>query len=739
MNTIVRGRPALACCVLLLPLAATAGEASIEETKTTVIRRAAATPVIDGNIDPAEWAGIVPIEDFHQIQPTEYAPPSQRTQVYLQYDKDAIYIAARLWDTNPITARIMRQGELMQGDDHLGIIISPQNDRRSGYLFAAGPNGVRVNAIYQNISQTQFDWDGIFQARSSRDGNGWTTEVAFPYKTISMDPDSDTWGINFFRVIASSNERLGWVSRNRSQDPSITGIVTGFSGLDKGIGLDLVPSVSVNQTRRFDPESSDSEVRPSLDAFYKINQSLNAALTFNTDFSATEVDDRQVNLTRFNLFFPEKRRFFLKDLDVFEFGRIGSLNVGNSGQMLSTTMASRENARPFFSRTIGLGADGTPVDLKYGGKLSGRIGRVSVGALGIRQDALGGVDESDLFVGRLSANVLSESSVGLVATHGNPRSNLDNSLIGADVLYQNSRLPGGLNLQAEGWVQQTETTGLEGDDRAYGLGVRLPSNTGWRALAGYKEIGANFNPALGFVSERNIRDITAEVAYTHRLRAGRFQFFFSGLDTRRVELLSGGLQSQATAWRALHFSTRSGDLSRINFFRSREVLRVPFQISRGVFIPVGDYSFNEYNIDFSPTSNRPLSGRIGYRAGDFYTGDRVNVSGQVTWRPSRFFRTTASYDFNDVDLPQGDFIVRLMSLRADIVFSSALSWVNLVQYDNVSGVVGINSRFHLIPEDGKEVFLVLNHNLEDPLAPGAGGFQSRFSELTAKVNYTFRF
>jgi len=716
--------------------AAAADAAQVLTKSVTIHRPPGPKPVIDGRMNPGEWEGATLIEDLHLTQPTEFAQPSQKTQIYLLFDSDALYVAARNWDTQPVTARILRQGEFLLGDDHFGVIIDPLNNRRSGYQFVVSPNGVRVDSIFQNVTQQEFNWDGIYEGEGSVDSEGWTAEMAIPYKTIAFNKDSDTWGINFFRVIAGSNERIGWVSRNRSQDPSISGTVSGFSGLDSGIGLDVVPSVSVRRSRTFVPEKGDTEVRPSLDAFYKITPSLNAALTINTDFSATEVDDRQVNLTRFNLFFPEKRDFFLKDLDVFEFGNIGSGNFGQPGPSAPTT-AARQNGRPFFSRNIGLSTTGVPVDLNYGGKVSGRIGRFSVGALGIRQDEFGAINAGNLFVGRASANVLAESSVGVIATHGDPRSNLDNSLVGADFVYQNSRLASGFNLQAEGWVQRSETTGVDSGEGAYGFGVRVPRNTGLQGYAGFKEIGENFNPGLGFVSERGIRDLSAGVGHHWRPRTGPFQFLFTGLDSRRADVIDGDLRSQSTVWRALHFNTRPNDSYRFNLYRSREVLAAPFQISRGIFVPTGDYTFDEYSGEFVSSTSRPLSGSVLYRAGDFYTGDRMNLVGKLTWRPSKHFRTSLSYDYNDVNLPQGDFIVRLTSLRADIVFSSKLSWVNLVQYDTVSGVVGINSRLHYVPEDGREAFLVLNHNLQDPATPG--GFQSTYAELTAKVNYTVRF
>ena len=335
----------VALCSLALNVAAQEPTASGNQQKSVRIVRTDRPPVIDGVLDEAAWSLAAKIEDFHEIQPTEYAAPSERTVVYLMYDDNALYIGAKLYDRDPtqITARILRQGERVFGDDWFSVILDPFHDQRSGYRFQTNPNGLRQEALYQNVSDEQWDWQGIWSTAAKIDDEGWTTEIAIPFKTLSFDPTNDTWGINFRRSIARRDERMGWVSRNRNTDPSISGVAIGFAGLKQGLGLDLVPSMSVSDRRYFDGTPSKSEIDPSFDLFYKISPSLTGSLTVNTDFSATDVDDRQVNLTRFDLFFPEKRDFFLQDADIFEFGNID------------------QNGRPFFSRNIGLSDTGEEV------------------------------------------------------------------------------------------------------------------------------------------------------------------------------------------------------------------------------------------------------------------------------------------------------------------------------------------------------------------------------------------
>ncbi|MEQ1579966.1 MAG: DUF5916 domain-containing protein [Steroidobacteraceae bacterium] len=700
--------------------------------KTLLVARAPAPPAIDGRIDAGEWAAATVIEDFHQVEPVEFAPASERTRVYVMIDADNIYVAARMWDSQPdqVAARSMRQGEELNDDDVFGVALDTFNDRRNGYWFAVNPNGVRRQAIFQNTTTRNFDWRGIWHTMSSRDSEGWVTEIAIPVKTLTFNPDSDTWGINFRRKIERRQEFMAWVSRNRQVNPSASGIATGMTGFNQGIGLDLVPSISLKQQRTFDPANTDRSVEPSLDVFYKITPALTAALTINTDFSATEVDDREVNLTRFGLFFPEKRAFFLQGADIFEFGRL--TNAGNDTEISGSSLA---NGRPFFSRRIGLSGRGEPVDLDVGGKMTGRIGSWNVGLLDVAQSAYGPVDSRNLFVGRAVANVLEESSLGLILTNGDPRSNLSNTVVGADFLYQNTRLGSGSVVEAEAWYQQSSTEGVTGDDAAYGLRIGMPNEAGFRAGAGMKVIEQNFYPALGFVNNAGIRDYTFETRYTKRM-GGYLQAAYGTLDVQRIELIEGGLQSQVATLRPLVLESSSGEQLELNYIASKEVLYEPFEISDGVVLPPGEYSFDEAKVAFETGGHRALSGTIRLAQGDFYSGERVNIEGELTWRPSRYFALAGQYEYFGVDLPQGSFVTRLVQVRTDVAFSSRLSWSNLMQYDNDSEVMGFNSRLQWVPEMGRETYLVFNHELED--ADRNNRFRSTNADLVVKLGYTYR-
>jgi hypothetical protein len=710
--------------------------------KSVMIGRGNA-PVIDGKLDEPDWASATVIDDFHQIEPVEYAEPGEPTFVYLYYDDDALYIGVRMIDSQPetVTANILRQGATFWNDDYFSVIVAPFNDQRNGFRFQINPNSLRMEMIYYDTSGQDWDWNGIWQGAASTDDEGWVAEIAIPFKTLSFNPANDTWGINFSRDVTRTAEKMGWVSRNSSQDPSIAGQAVGFEGLALGKGLDIVPSVSFKAKRDFDLHVDDSEMDPSLDVYYKFTPSLNGALTLNTDFSATEVDDRQVELTRFSLFFPEKRTFFLRDSDMFRFARVGGrLGFGLSGTS-TLSQPDLENGRPYFSRRIGLSAGGQPVDLDAGAKVAGRLGRWNLGALAIRQAEFGTVDATDIFVGRVSANVLDESSVGLIVTDGDPRSNLGNSVVGADFLYNNTRLAGGRQLAGEAWYQQSDTEGVDGDQTAWGLRLRSPNVIGWRGGVGVKQIGENFFPALGFVNRSGIRDHTFELAYTRRTGGDFFRTFVTGIDAERIDLISGGLQSQVLTFRALDFDTEGAEQGHVRFYASKEVLTDPFVIWRKgndqVTIAPGEYSFNEAMVSVSTPDYRPVWGSLEYRSGDFYDGKRDRIAGSIGWRPSTHFQVQLSYTINDVSLSGGDFDTQLAQLRTDVIFSATMSWSTLIQYDNLSENMGINTRFHWIPEAGREAFIVLNHNLQDVDLDNR--FESSLADLAIKLNYTFRF
>ncbi|MBT5030837.1 MAG: carbohydrate binding family 9 domain-containing protein [Proteobacteria bacterium] len=701
--------------------------------------RTEVAPVIDGiiNGDPG-WPNARVIDDLFQNRPVEYLPASEKTEFLITYDADNLYVAARVYYQNKedIIANVLRQGERTVSDDRIGLVLDPFGDGRRGYLFTMNSNSVRSDSLFVSTSRFLPDWEGIWEAQATRTDYGWSGEMAIPFKTLSFDPNATTWGINFRRDIKGKAERIGWFSQNTAMNPGTSGTMTALQDINQGRGLDIVPSLSLVKNKINETGESSTSFEPSVDAFYKITPALNGAVTINTDFSATEVDDRQVNLTQFSLFFPEKREFFLRDFDIFDFG-----NIGANEQRTSFNGSQRQNSRPFFSRKIGLASGGDPIALDAGVKVSGDVAGLNVGGLVIRQDEFETLNAVDLFVGRVSKDIFAESSIGMIYTDGDPRSNSDNSLIGVDFRYRNTRLGRGRSFTADAWYQQT-TGELELDDE-YSFGVKLtvPSTTGFGGTLQYQEIGENYNPALGFVSRKGVRLERIRLFHSTRSADGYFQERKPTVEYINWEYLDNGqVQTRLLNIRPLDLTNQSGDRIWGVLQRRKASVRGPDDQpleNIGIILPTGSYSWDRVAMGINSSSHRRFFTNTWGSWGDYYGGTSRSLRSDVTWRPSQHFNFTVGARLNDIDLPEGRFISRILNFNATWVFSSTLSWSNLIQYDNISENLGFNSRLHWVPKAGQDVFLVFNQGWQDRDLDNT--FDAVQQDLTLKASYTFRF
>src|SRR5688572_9471783 len=709
--------------VALCLAAATAGAQDAGRPRKSVgAVRVAEPPELDGVLDDAAWEEAARVEDFHIVVSDEYGTPNDRSRVYVAYDDENLYFAARFFDSKPgtIVAKVLSRRDVSFGEDGFSITLDPFDQGRAGYMFDVNPNGMRSEAIYTDKDRQNWDWEGIWDAAARIDGEGWTAEVAIPLKTLTFDPARDGWGVNFTRWHGVDSEQFGWMSFNRTQDLARTGLMTGLAGLHQGRGLDVVPGLRTGATRNHETDEEDGFLEPSLDAFWKITPSLTAALMLNPDFSGTTADTRQINLTRFDLFFPEQRAFFLQDSDIFEFGRL-----------------EEESGIPFFSRRIGLDDDGEPLTLDAGLKLAGRAGPVSVGVLGVRQDAAVGQESVDLFVGRIARSVLEESSVGVIVTSGNPDPRVDNSLAGVDFRYLNTRLGGNSSIDATAWYQQTDTEGVSGDDSAYGFGFAVPNSDGWNGELVHKVIEENYFAALGFASRTDFEATFAGLGYTWRPENHWIRRVESKVGAEFVDAINGNDRSREVELQLVEVENQAADYLTLTHIFVEDEFEEPFEISAGVVIPAGNYTYDHACVSLVTGEQRVLATESSICDGGFYDGQIFVFETKTIWRPSAHLKVTLGGEYNDVDLPQGDFITRLATLAFDIAFNTAWSWENFVQYDNVSDTVGLNSILRWIPRAGQETVFVVNTQQED--FDRDGRFRSYTSDVTFKLSYTFRY
>lgn len=698
-------------------------------SKSFAIPRAEPSVQIDGRIDADEWRDAMLVNDLHQAQPLEYSEPSEPTDFYWMFDEDALYvgIVAHDSDMENLSAYQLREGASLFADDRASIIINPYDNNRSGYEFQVNANGVRADALY-NGQSASFDWEGIWTAAATQGEDGWSAEMRIPFNTLSFDPGNSRWRVNMIREIPRRSEANAWVSLNGDFDPTVAGTMTGISNVSQGMGLDIVPSVSSTYEKDYQLGDSESAVNPSLDINYKLTPSLNLSLTFNTDFAATEVDDRQLNLQRFNPSFPEKRSFFLTDFDIFQFGE-GSSRGG------------AENGDPFASRRIGLSASREVVDLTGGVKISGRLGNYDIGALVIRQDEYQGVDATDLTVVRVARSLLAESRIGAIATFGDPTSNDESSTFGFDFNYFDSDFFAGRTLSGSAWVQQTDNPGLDDNNMAWHLGVALPAQTGLTGNLGVTEIQENFDPRLGFTNRTGVRWVNSEI--THRtnlenhdwLREYSHEFTFEQYNY----LDNNELQSRNIGGRLIGLDSHEGDRVALLIRRETQNLRpgeTPFS-QLGTVIPTAEYNYNRARLFIRTSEIREYSAEFRFDTGDFYTGERTDMAAEFGWRPNKHLLFEVEYGYNKFEFPDVTAEVHELELVNNISFNARWSLNNLIQYDSLSDDIGINARLRWNIEPGRDFWFVLNHNFVD--ADEDGRWANANSSAAVKFQYTLRY
>jgi hypothetical protein len=569
------------------------------EPRTALLVRIDSAPEIDGRLDEAFWSELQPIGELVQTEPEEGAVPSEGTEIRIAYDDHNLYLGIRLFDREPaaLIAKQMVLDSDMTSDDRINLVFDTFHDKRNAYFFQINPVGTRSDALIENNDVFRRDWDGIWYAEARIDERGWVAELAIPFKTVSLGANTTRWGFEAERIIRRKNEKARW--GNPSQNRTITdvagiGVLAGLVEID-ATGIDLVPNGTFGHewTRSRNAVTgthtdSDAITEPAGDIFYKFHPSIVATFTGNTNFLESPPDDLRTNLTRFPLFFPEQRDFFLQDAGIFEFGGL-----------------KEENGLPFFSRRIGR-LNGEPLDIDAGLKLTGRLGRLSFGALGVTLPAQNDLDRTNLGVMRAQLGVLEESAVGVIGTVGDPRDEIDNGLVGADFQYFNSRIRGDDILRGNAFAMKSFSDTGGNDDYALGARLEYP-NDKYNGLIAYTQIGRDFDPRLGFINRRGI----------HRYQATGRRRWRPGGALRTVDVQIEGdvfvdrdhdLETAIVRFTPIELQNQAGDKLRLQYTWNEERLRrAPFEIDPGVVIPLGGYSFHRGGIRAETANSRPVS------------------------------------------------------------------------------------------------------------------------------------
>ncbi len=654
---------------------------------------------LDGRLDEAAWMRADSIDRLTMVEPDEGRKAGQRTIVRVLADSRHVYVGVRCYDDRPdkIISYSKIRDSGMRSEDRIKLVFDTYLDQRSGYIFAVNPEGTRYDALVARSGESEnSDWDGIWDAKTSVNAQGWTVEIIIPIRSISFSSKTDSWGFNIERRIQRTLERDRWTGLKRDYKISQVvqaGRLTGLPPFDLGIGLTSKASL-ITQTQRSRETSAVNDLDYSLDFTQKITSDVNLQVTVNTDFAETEVDARRTNLTRFPLFFPEKRGFFLEGSDIFDFG-----------------IGLRRAIVPFYSRRIGL-YEGTKIPIVVGGKINGKVNDTNFGALVTRTAAVSGLaPATTLGAFRVKQNVLEESSIGMMGTIGDPQSGESVWMLGADMTYRTSHFLDDKVFLAGVWGLYNKNHHYQGDPSALGFKIDYPNDLFDISLTGLR-IGDAFQPSLGFVPRPGTLSLRFGFDYTPRPDWENIRQFFFESGARIISNLRGEWETYGIFTAPIHFLLESGDRFEFNIVPQGENLPEDFEISDGVVLEKGPYHWRRYRLEFESASKRVINGQATWWFGSFYNGRLDQVQLELNARPFSSLNLSLNVERNIARLPEGDFHQDLLGGRLQYSFTPNFELSSFIQYDNETRSVGSNTRLRWTFDLLGDLFIVYNHNID---------------------------
>jgi hypothetical protein len=704
----------LSCFVFLVALGA--GLPALAQLRSSVSERPMAqateladAPVMDGHIanDPA-WAAVQPIDEFWQIQPTAGRAASQRTEVFVGFTETALYIGVIAYDDNPsaIVSTDSRRDSSLDNTDSFRVLIDGLLDRQNGYVFGTNPAGIEFDGQVSREAQGQaisggegglnLNWDTSWTVRTAVSDIGWSAEMRIPFTSLRFGADSvQTWGFNFERRIRRNNEVAFWAPLSQERNlyrVSEAGSIEGIR-VPRQRNLQLTPYVLGRERSGGTLTEDRSDEESGFDLKYSITPSLTLDATYNTDFAQVEVDEQQVNLDRFSLFFPEKRAFFLENA--------GQFTVGNS-----------QEAELFFSRRIGIAA-GVPTPIEGGLRLSGKVGqRTNIGFLRMSSEAVEGLaPANDYTVARVNQELPNRSAIGVlfVGREG------DGSLLGTpgDDENQTYAIDGrwgiGNNALVQAWVAETHTPGLTNRDDAFSVSGEY-NDADWTYGVGYTEVGEHFNPEVGFLARTDYKKFDGRIF--RRVRPTGWGNLF---EIRPHVVYRGywdfeGFQETGFLHIDSHWEFQTGREFHTGVNFTREGLKEPFDIIPGVTIAPGTYDHEELQLVYQGDASQPLNFELRSTIGGRFGGDRATIEPTLRYRIGDRFGSELAYSHNDFDLPVtgGDFTADLWRFRVSYSFSPRMLLQMLMQYNEIDDTVTTNLRFSWLQAANAGLFIVLN-------------------------------
>ena len=674
--------------------------------------KAPEAPTMDGDVlgDPA-WASATPISGFIQEQPNEGQPSSERTEVRVIFTNDTLYIGAMMYDSDPsgIIISDARRDAPLDDTDSFQMIVDTYRDRQNGFVFGTNPAGIEYDGQVTNEGQGggglgfgqmqsggsgsgfNINWDAAWTVRAKTTEQGWSAEFAIPFRTLRYPANaSQTWGINFQRNIRRKNERTYWAPIPRQFNLYRVSMAGTISGVETPAlkNFRITPFALGNALESgVNPVDAEADYDFGGDLKYSITPSLTLDATINTDFAQVEVDDQQVNLDRFTLFFPEKRPFFLENAGFFSVGNPGEVDL-------------------FFSRRIGIGDNGEAIPIMGGGRVSGKAGKFNVGVLNMQtSDYEEVVPTTNFSVLRLSRDLPNRSSIGAIFTNRIAMGDLAGDDEYGRTYGVDGKIGFGQTTTVSGFAARTETPGVSESDHAFN--VRSQTNRPqWDLNVGYQEVGEGFDPAIGFLSRRGYRKPDASVMTRFRpkdfikiqeLRPHATFRGFWGLD---------GFQETGYMHLDNHWQFRDSTEIHTGMNLTREGVRTPFEIYPGIFVPPGTYDNAEAQLVAMSNQGAPFSVSMRATIGGFFSGDRVSLNPTIRMRAGDALTAQVDYQRNDINLPEGAFVTNLVRTRVSYSFTSRIFTQALIQYNDRADLWSMNFRFGWLQAANTGLFVV---------------------------------
>jgi hypothetical protein len=670
-------------------------------------------PTIDGRIDEETWRAATPFNAFTQREPVEGTPVSERTEVRIVTDGVALYVAATLLDREP---RLIVPGEKVRdvtltNSDYFAFILDTYHDRQNGFLFGTTPSGIEHDAqviregeggginvsgqgraMSGSMGGVNLNWDATWTVATSQDSLGWYAEFRIPFSTLRYGSGAtQVWGLNIMRGIRRRNEEALWSPVSRQF--GITRLSQ--AGLLEGIAVPVrrtatvTPYVLGAATRHF-PTESDYRTPGDwgIDAKWGITPSLTADLTVNTDFAQVEVDEQRTNLTRFPVFFPEKRPFFLENAGTFAAGTPQAVDL-------------------FFTRRIGIDSVGQPVPIIAGGRVTGRVAGLTVGAIHMITDETANAPSNAFTVARVVKELSARSRVGVIAVDRSARNAAGDG--GNRVFAADGRIGLGQDWTADLWAANSQTDGRTGDENAFSGRVAYQTRD-WTNSIRVIKVGDDFNPEVGFMSRPagyRLEEIAAMRLY-RKPGWTRIRQWNPHTTIRRYVGTDGFVQSSQVHLDATEIEFADGGRFGPEFNRYSEGLQAPFTIAPGVVLPPGQYEWWQYGLDWATNPSAPYSLSSRVDVGEFYSGTRNGGNVTLTARRGSSFTSSLLLDYQDVNLPQGDFIRKLIGVRMAYFFTPRIFVQSLTQYSNQAQLFNANLRFAWLNTAGTGLFIVFN-------------------------------